>query len=235
MSGVHGENVTRGTCGTRLDDAAFIADSHVDDCGCVVERADASCLAYRTWGALRPPYTTIMADPPWAQRRKGNIAPTRIGRVLKDRGITAQYDTLTPAEVANLPVGDLAAPDAHLYLWTPNLDLPDAFAVMAAWGFRYITAVTWVKTGHLGLGYHFRTMTEHMLFGVRGKLRTQDRGLRNHFTAPKAGHSVKPDAAYEFVEQASPGPYLDLFSRRVREDWDGWGNQYPARMEARDA
>ena len=170
-------------------------------------------------------YATIVVDPPWADRRKGNIAPTRVGRVLTDRSIRSQYDTMTVAEIAELPVGGLAAEDSHLYLWTTNLDMPDAFGIMARWGFRYNTLITWVKTGHLGMGYHWRGMTEHMLFGVKGKLRTKDRGLRNHFTAPKAGHSVKPDASFELIERASPGPYVELFARRPRLGWDAWGNE----------
>ena len=170
-------------------------------------------------------YATIVVDPPWADRRKGNIAPTRVGRVLTDRSIRSQYDTMTVAEIAELPVGGLAAEDSHLYLWTTNLDMPDAFGIMARWGFRYNTLITWVKTGHLGMGYHWRGMTEHMLFGVKGKLRTKDRGLRNHFTAPKAGHSVKPDASFELIERASPGPYVELFARRPRLGWDAWGTK----------
>ena len=81
-------------------------------------------------------YATIVVDPPWADRRKGNIAPTRVGRVLTDRSIRSQYDTMTVAEIAELPVGGLAAEDSHLYLWTTNLDMPDAFGIMARWGFR---------------------------------------------------------------------------------------------------
>jgi N6-adenosine-specific RNA methylase IME4 len=173
-------------------------------------------------------YATIVADPPWADRRKGNVAPTRVGRELRDRSIRAQYQTMTPGEIADLPIASLAADDAHLYLWTTNLDLPDAFGILAKWGFRYNTLVTWVKTGHLGMGYHWRGMTEHMLFGVRGKLRTQDRGLRNHFTAAKAGHSVKPEASYALIERASPGPYLELFARQRREGWHAWGDEVAA-------
>jgi N6-adenosine-specific RNA methylase IME4 len=175
---------------------------------------------------LNPPYSTVVADPPWADRRNGNIAPTRVGREQRDRSIRAQYGTMTPAEVAALPVADLVAADAHLYLWSTNLDLPDTFAIVEAWGFRYNTLITWAKTGHLGMGYHWRGMTEHMLFGVRGKLRTKDRRLRNYFTAAKAGHSVKPAAAYDLIERASPGPYVELFARDPRLGWDSWGKGY---------
>ena len=92
-------------------------------------------------------YTTIVIDPPWADRRKGNVAPTRVGRELRDRSIRAQYGTMTVDEIMALPVSDLATADAHLYLWSTNLDLPDAFRIMEQWGFRYNTLVTWVKTG----------------------------------------------------------------------------------------
>ena len=66
-------------------------------------------------------------------------------------------------------VHDLAEDNAHLYLWATNNFLPDALEVMKAWGFRYVTMITWMKD-RIGLGQYFRGLTEHCLFGIRGKL-----------------------------------------------------------------
>ncbi len=183
-------------------------------------------VAVNIWEGLKPPYATIVADPPWPDPHK-LTGVTRVGRVKKDRGTEKQYSTMTLGEIAHLPVTDLAEPQGcHLYLWTTNLHLPDTFAVMAAWGFVYKTTITWVKEGHLGLGRYFRTQTEFVLFGVKGSLRTTDQSQVNYFHAAKAGHSVKPPHFGDLVERCSPGPYVELFARAPRLGWDSWGYGY---------
>lgn len=178
------------------------------------------------WSELDPPYRTIVADPPWPDDIK-LTGVTRVGREVRDRSIDAQYSTMTLDEIADLPVADLADDEgSHLYLWTTNLHLFDSRAIMEAWGFEYKVLITWVKEGHLGLGYHFRTQTEHALFGVRGSLRTEDRAQKNIVTAAKRGHSVKPPAFMDMVERMSPSPYVELFSREPRLGWHSWGYGY---------
>ena len=174
---------------------------------------------------LSPPYKTIVADPPWpdAHRLTG---VTRVGRVKKERGIAAHYSTMTMTQIADLPVAEISDNDAHLYLWTTNLHLEEAFGVMRAWGFNYRTMLTWCKQGHLGLGAYFRTNTEHVLFGIRGSLKTLDRVQGTYFNGPKRGHSVKPGSFGDIVEKCSPGPYLELFARAPRLGWDSWGHGY---------
>jgi N6-adenosine-specific RNA methylase IME4 len=174
---------------------------------------------------LTPPYSTIVADPPWAYRQQQ-------GRILTsaNRSATrpdAQYQRMTADEVAALPVGDLAADNAHLYLWTTNPILPESFPVLEAWGFNYVTTLTWRKIGTLGMGYYFRGDTEHVLFGVRGSLPIEPSNRRrNWFEAPKSKHSAKPAAFGDLVEAVSPGPYVELFARAPRLGWDSWGHGY---------
>lgn len=86
----------------------------------------------------------------------------------------------------------------------------------------------WHKLGSPGMGFHFRSNTEHVLFGVRGEI-TIPTHLRQPtlFAARKGAHSAKPDRFYEMVERVSPGPYLELFSRRRRYGWDVWGHEAP--------
>lgn len=178
------------------------------------------------WEELNPPYRTIVADPPWPDAHK-LTGVTRVGRVKKERGIEAHYSTLTIEDICDLPVVDLAEPEgSHLYLWTTNLHLREAFTVMERWGFGYRSTLTWVKTGHLGLGTYFRTQTEHVLFGVKGSLPTLSRTQVTYFTAAKSGHSVKPAAFGDLVEACSPGPRVELFARSPRLGWDSWGHGY---------
>ena len=171
-------------------------------------------------------FTTIMADPPW---RFAN----RTGKVAPEHRRLQRYPTLSTPEIAALPVADLASRAAHLYLWVPNALLADGLAVMAAWGFRYTTNLVWYKTRRdggpdgRGVGFYFRNVTELLLFGVCGRLRTLSAGRSqvNLLASPKREHSRKPDECYDLIEACSPGPYLELFARFPRDGWTQWGNE----------
>lgn len=172
-------------------------------------------------------YQTIVADPPWRYRTTGITTRTR-GDGTYAPEAERNYPTMTVDEIVALPVRDWTADDAHLYLWVTNPILPSALPIVEAWGFRYVTLLTWRKLGTLGMGYYFRGDTEHVIFAVRGKapIAAPDR-QRNWFAAPKTGHSRKPDLFYEMVERVSPGPRLEMFARRRRFGWDVWGNEAP--------
>lgn len=132
-----------------------------------------------------------------------------------------------------MPVMTLAAERSHLYLWVPNALLEDGLRIMEAWGYRYKTNLVWVKTTKAGkpdgggLGSYFRNVTELVLFGVRGKMRTYQPGRTqiNLFAEPRRGHSQKPMALYDIIEACSPGPYLELFARQNQPGWTAWGNE----------
>ena len=140
------------------------------------------------------------------------------------RGAVANYGLMDVAEIGALPLGEWAEDDAHLYLWVTNFFLVDGFALLDAWGFKYKTMLTWCKN-KIGMGYYFRNSTEHVLFGVKGSLRTLRRDIWTHFNAERHRHSEKPQAFYDMVETASPGPYLDVFARKQRFGWDVAGNE----------
>ena len=161
-------------------------------------------------------FATIVIDPPWDWGDEGD--QDQLGRARPD------YSTMSIAQLMELPVADLADQDCHLYLWITNRSLPKGFALMERWGFRYITALTWVKP-HFGMGNYFRGQTEHILFGVKGSQPLKRRDLGTVFTANRglAGHSSKPPEAYDVIESASPGPYLEMFSRSQRDGWVMWG------------
>ena len=138
------------------------------------------------------------------------------------------------AQIASLPLKSVVTKTAHLYLWVPNALLPDGLRVMEAWGFRYKTNIVWHKIRKdggpdgRGVGFYFRNVTEMLLFGVRGdNARTLAAGRRqvNYVASRKREHSRKPDEQYAVIESCSPGPYLELFARGVRDRWTTWGNQ----------
>src|ERR1043166_8543463 len=100
-------------------------------------------------------------------------------------------------------------------------------------GFTYKTQIVWYKTRKdggpdgRGVGFYFRNVTEILLFGTRGSLRTGAAGRRqvNVIVKQKREHSRKPDEQYPIIEACSPGPYLELFARGKRKGWAAWGNQ----------
>ena len=175
---------------------------------------------------VQGPFTTILADPPWRfDNRTGKMAPEH-QRLLR-------YQTMTMEEIFELPVNRLAAARAHLYLWIPNALISEGLEVMRRWGFTYKTNLVWYKIRKdggpdgRGVGFYFRNVTELVLFGVRGNMRTLDAGRTqtNIITTRKREHSRKPDELYEIIEACSPGPYLELFARHSRKGWVQWGNE----------
>ena len=172
-------------------------------------------------------YSTILADPPWQfQNRTGKVAP--------EHRRLSRYVTLTFEQIKMLPVPEISSEVAHLYLWIPNALLPQGLEVMKTWGFTYKSNIVWLKIRKdggpdgRGVGFYFRNVTELILFGVKGKnARTlaPGRSQVNYLSSRKREHSRKPDEQYPLIESCSPGPYLELFARGVREGWDCWGNQ----------
>lgn len=171
-------------------------------------------------------FRTILADPPWRfANRTGKVAPEhrRLGR----------YSTMSLDEIKALPVGDATAESAHLYLWVPNALLPEGIEVLQAWGFRYVSNIIWAKRRKdggpdgRGVGFYFRNVTEPILFGVKGSMRTlaPGRSTVNMIETRKREHSRKPDEQYGLIESCSPGPYLEMFARYARPGWSVWGNE----------
>lgn len=160
-------------------------------------------------------YQAIVIDPPWDWGDEGDA--DQLGRARP------VYQTMSLPELTQLPVGKQAQDNAHLYLWITNRSLPKGFGLLEAWGFRYVTMLTWCKP-HYGMGNYYRGQTEHVLFGVRGSLPLLRRDRGTWFDAPRPDkHSGKPDEFYRLVEECSPGPWLELFSRSARPGWTAWG------------
>jgi N6-adenosine-specific RNA methylase IME4 len=177
---------------TRRTREDIIADD-IQRCGLLTPRA----------GKFR----TLVLDPPWdfsAFGPQGNRQPA--------------YAPMSQEELLALPVREWVEEDAHLYLWATNLHMPDACELMQAWGFDHKTILTWVKP-KWGLGDYFRNQTEHVLFGVRGKLSTKRGDISTVFEAPVGEHSEKPERFYEIVRAASHPPYGEVFQRTERPDF----------------
>jgi N6-adenosine-specific RNA methylase IME4 len=140
---------------------------------------------------------------------------------------------MTSKEIAGLPVAEIVAPRSHLYLWVPNALLAEGLMVLEEWGYTYKANLVWHKvrkdggSDGRGVGFYFRNVTELVLFGVRGQMRTLPPGRSqvNLLATRKREHSRKPDEQYQIIESCSPGPYLELFARYPRPGWSAWGNE----------
>ncbi len=172
-------------------------------------------------------FSTVLADPPWQfQNRTGKMAP--------EHKRLSRYPTLSLQEIKDIPVEAAVTDTAHLYLWVPNALLAEGLQVLECWGFTYKTNLIWYKIrkdggpDRRGVGFYFRNVTEMILFGVRGKnARTLQpgRSQENIISSQKREHSRKPDEQYALIESCSPEPYLEMFARGNRGNWQSWGNQ----------
>ena len=177
-------------------------------------------------------YGVIIADPPWSY-----------GFGLRGAA-SHEYPLMTNAELAALPVVDLAAPDSVLLMWATWPKLNEAcLPLMEAWGFRYVTGFPWVKITEIyqtlwggveikvpyGIGYWARGASELVLIGKRGNAKPPDAGWIG-LLSENLYHSRKPDNLHEYAESL-PGPYLELFARRPRAGWDVFGNQVAGSIE----
>lgn len=172
-------------------------------------------------------YKTIYLDPPWPEKGGGKIK----------RGADRHYALMSLTEIEALPVQNLADPaGCHLYLWATNNFLEAALRLVKAWGFEYITTITWTKD-RMGLGQYYRGITEHCIFAatpkrlpykvIEGK---RAQGVTGFFEA-KTIHSRKPLKMREMIEAVSYGPRVELFAREAFPGWDCWGNEAPGAKE----
>lgn len=194
--------------------------------------------------SLRPVggFDLIMADPPWSFQLFSEKGEAKAPQ--------AHYDVMGLDALAALPVEALAGRDCLLWLWACNPLLPQAFDLMAAWGFSFCTAGTWIKRttrGKIGFGtgYVLRSANEPFLIGRRGKpvttratrsvVATHDDGHHCDGDWPSSTitieavareHSRKPDEAFLAAESLMPDAQrLELFSRQSRPGWVTWGRE----------
>ena len=160
-------------------------------------------------------FQTIVIDPPWDWGDENDN--NQFGRAKPD------YATMPFKEILESPVIRLADENCHLYLWITNRSLPKGFELIKAWGFRYITCLTWIKPS-IGMGNYFRGSTEQVLFAIKGDMPLKRHDVATHFEAPRGEkHSDKPNEIYDLIESCSYGPYLEIFSRHQRDGWIMWG------------
>lgn len=167
-------------------------------------------------------YNILYVDPPWSYDNK------KTGGSMKSGALT-KYPTMPLADLCALPMPEVADKNSVLFLWATVPLMPEAFQVMTAWGFKYKTMLTWVKTGKLGMGFWFRGQTEHLLVGIRGKVKPFKMQETNVVTLPALDHSTKPQQFRLIIDNATrymePQNRLEIFARQTGIGWTAIGNQ----------
>lgn len=179
----------------------------------------------------------IIADPPWGFD-DGLKAMKRKVR----RSAISQYRTMTPAQVALLPVKSIVDPaGCVLALWVPGSMLEDGLAVMKAWGFKQKQVWVWIKLKkdhakepdpnkrtRVGMGRLFRQSHEIALIGTAGKSiypLLKNKGQRSVGFDLNLGHSIKPETLHERLELMFPSANkVEFFARRTRLNWTCLGD-----------
>lgn len=172
-------------------------------------------------------FAVIVEDPAWPEHGGGK----------SKRGADGHYPLMTVAQIIALPIRDVAADDAHYWLWATDNYLRDALNVMESRGFRFVRTWEWVKGeendhGEIalqtGLGQYGRNCHEHLLFGTRGAAAVPppNRRPKSVIVAKRGQHSAKPQAAWDVIEMVSrDGPRVEFNARLPREGWMAVGHE----------
>lgn len=188
-------------------------------------------------------FRTILADPPWnvVGDAKAQARPWCSKGGRRGRETFFPYKVQSLDWIKALPVSDLAERDAHLYLWIPAKWNREGVGVdvVRAWGFRVVSEIVWMKP-NFGLGKFPRPQHEILLVCRRGDLpfKLNNVGSVQRWAQPRNDsnngakiHSAKPEDCCDLIQRASPGPYLELFARRMRLGWDCWGDEVGSTIE----
>ena len=166
-------------------------------------------------------YNLIVVDPPWPIRK--------IRSKMRPNQVRMDYSLMTIDEIMGLRIYDLASDDSWIFLWTPQKFLHSAKGILEFWGFKYLVTGAWVKQYGISAGmplFGFRWNLDFYLVGYKGKKKLWPKRelIPLGFGAPNIKHSEKPDKFYEMLRRL-PGPRIDLFSRKIHDGWDCWGNE----------
>ncbi len=162
-------------------------------------------------------YNVIVIDPPWDVKKiERQVAP--------NQEVDIDYPILSIDEIKALELP--AKEDVQVFLWTTHKYLPASFQILQAWDLKYVCTFTWHKPGGMQ-PYHLpQYNSEFVLYGKKGSIQFVDtKGLKTCFSAPRGGHSEKPDEFFEMIRKATTGQRISMFERRKRNGFDSWGNE----------
>ena len=179
-------------------------------------------------------YRTILIDPPWHYGKWGKCSgkgkDMRKAQSFKPhtQNLPLPYNSMTEAQIKDLPIASLVDNDCEVYLWTTQRYLPVSFDILKGWGLKYCQTLTWCKRPRgTGQGGIYCPTTEFLILARKGKMPKVKRVDSTWFLTkrPNNSHSTKPEFFQDMIETVSYEPRLEMFARRKRKDWDSWGNE----------
>ncbi|ACT47145.1 MT-A70 family methyltransferase [Methylotenera mobilis] len=157
-------------------------------------------------------FSVILADPPWDYM--GELA---VG-----------YPCMSVKEICEMPISQISADDAVLFMWCSSSLLPEAVEVVKAWGFTFKTSAVWDKD-FSGQGTYFRQGHEVLMIATKGLVPEVPYDARpsSVLKFKRREHSRKPDEVYQIIDHMYPElSKVELFCRgEPANGWAGWGNE----------
>jgi N6-adenosine-specific RNA methylase IME4 len=181
----------------------------------------------------------LYVDPPWKYKKP------QTGGSLKS-GASQQYNTISFNDLKKLPIHKITERNCILFLWTTNPFIKEGLELVEAWGFQYKTMITWIKHNY-GLGYYFRSKTEHILLGIKGKVKAFRSSRTNIIQTKKLyKHSQKPEEARQLIDESTKvidnPKKLEIFARRDhnnyiidKTNWTFIGNEIGNKLDVKEA
>lgn len=132
-----------------------------------------------------------------------------------------------------------------MFFWATWPKLKEAFQVLEAWGFEYVTGWPWIKTVateervdeiYTGIGHWSQSVSELLLIARKkgtkraGKPSPPVMGLmhgedRQFYCRRDKRHSRKPMGMHQFAKITGEGPYGELFARYHTPGWYCYGEE----------
>lgn len=183
------------------------------------EHLDACASAF----PLGQKFDLIVADPPWSYRASRSSVQG-----------TTNYPTMTDAELARVPVPEVASSQCILLLWATWPKMQAALDLIKAWKFEYKTCYKlWRKVSlagvpRTGVGWYSRGNSEVLLIATKGRGNAKRILRRNvmqeHTECRTALHSEKPASVMcDIVSDIQADARLELFARVQHPGFACWG------------
>lgn len=202
------------------------------------ELSSAGLIWYARRGAEKqeaPPlpdgvFRVIYADPPWMygaeQHGKASDEYSKIGQ---DTVLASHYPSMPTEDICALPIRDIAADNAVLFIWTTSPKLFETADVIKAWGFTYKASIVWDKVKH-NVGHYVSVRHEFLLIATRGSCLPDVKTLHDSVVSiERTEHSEKPPYFRELIDELYPPQgrdRIELFCRAELPDyWATWGNE----------
>ena len=161
-------------------------------------------------------FQVVYCDPPWQYNNSGFNSSAE-----------QHYPTMSMDELRAMPVKNMRADNAVMFMWATNPLLKEAVELMETWGFEYKTNIAWVKNRQINLGFYVYGKHELLLIGTNGSMLPIGDKPSSVMTGSNNIHSKKPESTYELIEAMYPRlKYVELFARNTpRNGWVKWGNE----------